>query len=76
MAFGKEIPTAESHILWLKTGFSAVKQLESMTEQYLTLYSVMMTYNFKKSIIQWESVCTCTCLHPWLGSFSAQCVVL
>ena len=25
--------------------------------QYLTLYSVNMTYNLKKSIIQWESVC-------------------
>ena len=29
--------------------------------QYLTLYSVNMTYNLKKSIIQWESVCICIC---------------
>ena len=31
--------------------------------QYLTLYSVNMTYNLKKSIIQWESVCICICLY-------------
>ena len=44
--------------------------------QYLTLYRVNMTYNLKKSIIQWESVCICICLRPRRGSFSAQCVVL
>ena len=44
--------------------------------QYLTLYSVNMTYNLKKSIIQRESVCICLCLHPQRGSLSAQCVVL
>ena len=44
--------------------------------QYLTLYSVNMTYNLKKSIIQWESVCICICLRPRRGSFSAECVVL
>ena len=44
--------------------------------QYLTLYSVNMTYNLKKSIIQWESVCICICLRPRRGSLSAQCVVL
>ena len=35
-----------------------------------------MTYNLKKSIIQWESVCICICLHPRGESLSAQCVVL
>ena len=35
-----------------------------------------MTYNLKKSIIQWESVGICICLRPRRGSFSAQCVVL
>ena len=35
-----------------------------------------MTYNLKKSIIQWESVCICICLHPRRGSLSAQCIVL
>ena len=45
-------------------------------QQYLTLYSVNMTYNLKKSIIQWESVCICLCLRPRHGSLSAQCVVL
>ena len=35
-----------------------------------------MAYNLKKSIIQWESVCICICLHPQRGSLSAQCVVL
>ena len=75
MAFGTEIPTAESHPV-VENSFSAVKQLESMTEEYLTLYSVKMTYNLKKSIIQSDSVCKCICLHPWLGSLSAQCVVL
>ena len=44
--------------------------------QYLTLYSVNMTYNLKKSIIQWESVCIRICLRPRRGSLSAQCVVL
>ena len=44
--------------------------------QYLTLYSVNMTYNPKKSIIQWESVCICISLLPRRGSLSAQCVVL
>ena len=44
--------------------------------QFLTLYSVNMTYNLKKSIIQWEYVCICICLCPWRGSLSAQCVVL
>ena len=44
--------------------------------QYLTLYSVNMTYNLKKSIIQWESVCICICLRPRHGSLSVQCVVL
>ena len=44
--------------------------------QYLKLYSVNMTYNLKKTIIQWESVCICICLHPRRGSLSAQCVVL
>ena len=46
------------------------------TTQYLTLYRVNMTYNLKKSIIQWESVCICICLHQRRGSLSAQCVVL
>ena len=44
--------------------------------QYLTLYIVNMTYNLKKSIIQWESVCICICLRPRRGRLSAQCVVL
>ena len=44
--------------------------------QYLTLYSINMTYNLKKSIIKWESVCISIRLHPWGGSLSAQCVVL
>ena len=35
-----------------------------------------MTYNLKKSIIQWESVCICICLRPKRESLSAQCVVL
>ena len=47
-----------------------------MPIQYLTLYSVTMTYNLKKSIIQWEYVCICICLHPRHGSLSKQCVVL
>ena len=47
-----------------------------LKDQYLTLYSVNMTYNLKKSIIQWESVCICFCLRPRCGSLSAQCVVL
>ena len=41
--------------------------------QYLTLYRINMTYNLKKSIIQWESVCICICLHPRRGSLSALC---
>ena len=44
--------------------------------QYLTLYSVNMTYNLKKSIVQWESVCICICLRPRRGSLSAQGVLL
>ena len=47
-----------------------------MGTQYLTLYSVNMTYNLKKSITEWESVCICICLRPRHGSLSAQCVVL
>ena len=46
------------------------------SKQYLTLCSVNMTYNLKKSIIQWESVCICICLRPRHGSLSVQCVVL
>ena len=42
---------------------------------YLTLCSVNMTYNLKKSIIQWESVYICICLRPQRRSLSAQCVV-
>ena len=30
--------------------------------QYLTLYSLNMTYNLEKSIFQWEPVCICICL--------------
>ena len=49
---------------------------DEVSIQHLTLYSINMTYNFEKSIILWESVCICICLHPRLGSLSAQCVVL
>ena len=35
-----------------------------------------MTYNLKKSIIQWESVCICIYLRPRRGNLSAQRVVL
>ena len=37
-----------------------VKDLgRQLSLQYLTLYSVNITYNLKKSINQWESVCIC-----------------
>ena len=55
---------------------TSISKVEFNSVQYLTLYSVNMTYNLKKSMIQWDSVYICICLHPGLGSLSAQCVVL
>ena len=64
-------------IVALPSGGVQCKSIPLKTiKQSLTLYSVNMTYNLKKSIIQWESVCICICLRPRCGSLSAQCVVL
>ena len=67
---------AKSLMVYASYSYQGKTQNVTKLKQYLTLYSVNMTYNLKKSIIQWESVRICICLHPGGGSLSAQCVVL
>ena len=64
------------HVHKQRTDALDLKAIAKEFTQYLTLYSVNMTCNLKKSIIQWESVCICICLRPRRGSLSAQSVVL